>query len=71
MLLTLVGATLGVIIGIGFSMLIGHFAGWTTVVTWWSVVLSMGMACLVGGISGLYPAIKAAMMNPITALRHD
>lgn len=71
MLLTLIGAILGVIIGIGFSLMIGYLAGWTTVVTWWSIVLSLGMACLVGCVSGLYPAIKAAMMNPITALRHD
>jgi putative ABC transport system permease protein len=71
MLLTFVGAFLGVIIGIIFSFLIGHFAGWMTVVTWWSILLSMGMACIVGGISGLYPALKAAQMNPITALRHD
>jgi putative ABC transport system permease protein len=71
MLLTLIGATLGVILGVGFSMLISYLAGWTTVVTWWSVILSLGMASLVGVISGLYPAIKAANMNPITALRHD
>ena len=71
MLLTLIGATSGVVIGVGFSFLISYFAGWMTVVTWWSVLLSLGMACLVGVVSGLYPAIKAAMMNPITALRHD
>lgn len=71
LLLTLIGAILGVIIGIGFSLLISYWAGWSTVVTLWSVLLSMGMAIAVGGCSGLYPAVKAASMNPITALRHD
>lgn len=71
LLLTLLGASLGVLLGIGFSLLISYWAGWTTVVTWWSVALSLGMATAVGGCSGVYPAIKAANMNPITALRHD
>jgi putative ABC transport system permease protein len=71
LLLTLIGAFSGVLIGIAFSFLISYSAGWTTVVTWWSIFLSLGMAIAVGGCSGLYPAIKAAAMNPITALRHD
>lgn len=71
LLLTLVGAILGVLIGISFSLLISFWAGWTTVVTWWSVLISLSMATAVGGCSGLYPAVKAASMNPISALRHD
>ena len=71
LLLTLIGALSGVLIGVVFSMLISYTAGWTTVVTYWSIFLSMGMAIAVGACSGLYPAIKAANMNPITALRHD
>lgn len=71
LLLTFIGAILGVIIGLAFSFLISYLAGWTTVVTMWSVLLSLGMAGFVGCCSGLYPAIKAASMNPIKALRHD
>lgn len=71
LLLTLLGAVLGVVIGIIFAMLISYLAGWTTIVTWWSIFLSLTMATAVGACSGLYPAIKAASMNPITALRHD
>lgn len=71
LLLTFIGAVLGVIIGMVLSFLISYVAGWTTVVTAWSVISSLGMATLVGCCSGLYPAVKAALMNPITALRHD
>lgn len=71
LLLTLIGALSGILIGILFSFAIGYFAGWKTIVTFWSVFLSLGMAVLVGICSGLYPAYQAAMMNPITALRHE
>jgi putative ABC transport system permease protein len=70
-ILTMSGALLGAGIGILFSISIGYFAGWKTIVTPWSLLLSLGMASAVGLCSGLYPALKAAGMNPITALRHD
>lgn len=70
LLLTLFGALLGVILGIGFSIAISYFAGWQTIVTFWSVLLSLGMAGGVGLCSGLYPAYQAAILHPIVALRH-
>lgn len=71
LLLTLGGAILGVLLGVAASLAISYFAGWKTIVTIWSVLVSLGMASGVGLFSGLYPAYKAAQMNPITALRHD
>lgn len=71
LLLTLTGAFLGVVIGIFFSTFISYIADWKTIVTLWSVLLSMTMASLVGLCSGLYPAYKAAVMDPIRALHHN
>lgn len=71
LVLTLTGAILGVILGIGFSLAISSIAGWKTIVTPWSIVLSLTMSSAVGLCSGLYPAYQAANMDPIKALRHD
>jgi putative ABC transport system permease protein len=70
LILTLSGACLGLVAGIALSHLIGLFAGWTVIVTSWSIFLALGMAIIVGIASGLYPAIKASTLDPITALRH-
>lgn len=71
LILTLSGALLGILLGLLLSIGITKIAGWQTIVTFWSVALSLLMAVGVGIFSGLYPALKAAHMNPITALRND
>jgi putative ABC transport system permease protein len=71
LLITFLGTVGGVIAGILISLLIGFWAGWHTVVTPWSVGLSLLMSAGVGLCSGLYPAWKAASLNPISALRHE
>ena len=72
---TVVLSTLGGLIGIGLGLfipwLITKFAGMPTVVTGKSVVLSVGISITVGIIFGLYPAVRAANVDPIIALRHE
>lgn len=68
-LLTLTGALGGVALGIFASLSINYFAGWTTIVTLWSILLSLIMSSVVGLCSGLYPAYQAALMDPVKALR--
>ena len=47
-----------------------EFTEWEPVITTWSITLSLGISCTTGVVFGLYPARRAAMMNPIQALRH-
>jgi len=69
--LTTIGGCVGIILGAGSAVIISKVAGWKTVLTVWSVVVSIVMAGGVGLVSGLYPAVKAARLEPVRALRHE
>jgi len=72
---TVVLSTLGGFIGIGIGILIPwvvtQFSGMPTIVTAYSLVLAVGISMAVGIIFGLYPAVRAANLDPIEALRHE
>lgn len=63
------GGVIGIILGVGLAFIIGRF--FTTTVPWWSILLSFGFSMTVGVIFGVAPAIRAARLNPIEALRHE
>lgn len=69
--LTFIGGIIGVIIGWLASFLITYFANTTTVVSYASVVLSVGISALIGIVFGYYPAQRAAKLDPIEALRYQ
>ncbi len=69
--LSMAGGLIGVIMGIGSSDLISKLAGWPTLVAASSVGLAFLFAAGVGIFFGFYPARKAAMLNPIDALRYE
>ena len=69
--LSLLGGVAGVTLGIAIAEVVASWAGWPTVVTASSILLSTGVSVAVGLVSGLYPAVRAAGLNPIEALRHD
>jgi len=69
--LSLVGGLIGIILGIMIPVLIAHLAGMPTIVTAYSVILALGISVSVGIIFGLYPAMRAAGLDPIIALRHE
>lgn len=69
--LSCIGGLLGIAFGVALPSLITHFAGMATVVKPWSLVLSVGISLGIGLIFGIYPALRAARLDPITALRHE
>ena len=66
-----IGGTVGVLVGIGLVQVLTLFTGWTSVITLFSVLLSLSISMAVGIISGIYPARRAAGLDPIAALRHE
>jgi putative ABC transport system permease protein len=70
--LSLVGGIIGVGLGIGAAKLLPViFAEYRTSVTTWSVLVSFLISGMIGIGFGMYPAVMAARMNPIEALRHE
>jgi putative ABC transport system permease protein len=70
-LLSSVGGILGVAVGVGIPVVVSHLAEIETVVSLWSVLLAFGISVGIGIVFGIYPARRAAMMDPIEALRHE
>lgn len=70
-LLSLAGSLIGVILGISGSYAITRLAGWATLTSAWSLLMAIGFAAAVGIFSGLYPAQRAAALDPIVALRYE
>jgi putative ABC transport system permease protein len=71
LMLSMVGGILGVLAGVGGSILFGQFGGMPTVIVPYSIVLSFASSAFVGIFFGYVPAQTAARLDPIVALRHD
>jgi putative ABC transport system permease protein len=69
--LTLIGGVLGIVLGWGISVGIFTFAGITTSVSTYAILLSLGVSSVIGIVFGYYPAKRASKMNPIDALRYE
>jgi putative ABC transport system permease protein len=68
--LCLVGGLIGVVGGLVFAEVREYVTGDSTIVTIPSIIMAFGLSVLVGIIFGLYPALRAAYLDPIEALRH-
>jgi putative ABC transport system permease protein len=69
--LSLIGGLAGVALGIGTSVLIAQLAGWRIVLSPEAVGLAVAFAFVIGVFFGFYPARKAALLNPVEALRFE
>jgi putative ABC transport system permease protein len=70
-IISLAGGLLGIAVGVGLSQVIGELAGWSTIVTTTSIVLAFVVSVGIGLVFGLYPAVRAAKLDPVKALHYE
>jgi putative ABC transport system permease protein len=69
--LSAIGGAIGVVLGVGGSVIVARAAGWPTLIQPEVIVLAVGFSALIGVFFGFYPAQRASRLDPIEALRHD
>jgi putative ABC transport system permease protein len=71
LILSMIGGVAGIIVGVSGSKILSVLAGWSTIISPFSILLAFGFSGLVGIFFGFYPAYKASLLDPIDALRYE
>ena len=70
-LISIAGGLIGIAFGFSLSQIIASAAGWATVVTGSSIAIAFGVSVFIGLLFGIYPAVQAAKLDPIEAIRYE
>jgi putative ABC transport system permease protein len=70
-MISIIGGLLGILFGVTLSRIIAAAAGWSTVVTFASIGVAFGVSVGIGLLFGIYPAVQAAKLDPIEAIRYE
>jgi putative ABC transport system permease protein len=69
--IAILGGVLGIMLGYGLAWVIAIYSGWATAWSLSAILLAVGFCATTGLVFGIVPAVKAARLHPIEALRHD
>jgi putative ABC transport system permease protein len=69
--LSIMGGIIGITLGFGLALLISRLSPLPASVQLWSVMIGIGITAVVGLFFGMYPAMRAAALDPIEALRRE